>query len=1164
MVTKTMEVNTAEIKKIESVKFPDGALRIAEAFAVEAQVIGATKISHSVHATQVRDFSAKIAHVADVPPSQTTVGLALSGGGIRSATFGLGVLQALAARNKLASFDYLSTVSGGGYIGSWLSAWIHRSGLAKVQTELGKTGSLSKGSPTSAEPSEVAWLRRYSNYLAPRTALLSFDALTLIATWARNVALNAVTILGFLAALLAMPFLMVQLVRFGDSHYIVFGFAAAWFGVVFFGMAGYNLWQQGMPTTRNRNWVISTPGVIATVIVPAVLACCSTAIWLGTGEEKTSEVAIYACWFVGLSLAGMLVIWIPLDLRKSEGNRISPSEYVVLSVAGVVAFFVGVLELFLLYHGWHYMLKHTSLRQPQIMLLVLGPPMIALAFCGGTTVYIGMAGRAYFERSREWWSRLTAWLFTFGAAWAVWAVLAFFSLPLLVWTRAQLGDWIALLGTGWIGSLLTALLLKKPESTSKKVAFKVDSVLNIAATLFIAGLLLVLSALVAQSLLTISDIKPDMSNPDVSAVKPAYKVTGPGSDLAYSVTVPVIETPSFAFIVKAYLDAFAKIDGAGPIAGVLSVPAAAVLALLAMVALFSARVDVNKFSLHNMYKNRLVRCYLGASNQSARNEQPFTGLDEADDLPLAQLAQRPMQILNAALNITQGSNLAWQERKAASFIFSPVVCGYSLERTQGDSTSLEDVAQNEAGYRMTSLYGAKDNEEKGFTLGMAFATSGAALSPNMGYASRPARAFVLTLFNVRLGRWSANPARDAWESPSPTFGLIPLLQELFGYSNEKRNYVYLSDGGHFDNLGIYELVRRRCKTIVAVDAGADPERKMKDLAEAVRKCRVDLGIEIELPGLGLLEPDEKGKVSHGFTKGLIRYYPLDRSKDGVLLLIKPTLTSARDEPVDLLNYAEQNPPFPQQSTSDQFFDESQFESYRRLGAHITGHCLDAHGALLPEQTPPQKGIAQEPRNDVPALSTRFLATFFRKKNTAGQRPTPPNSGAIIDMHIGLALLTIVGLGLFAAYDQWVLDAQADFCFSRANCEAELRSLFTAAMASPRYYFAIRVLADCGYVLLYSMMFITGALVASSSPAHWKPLRLALTILFLVTASSDTIENMRQLGWLQSDFHKSIVPITQAKSWLIAASVASLMLLWILFIGRIAYERWACNVQTEKK
>lgn len=156
--------------------------------------------------------------------------------------------------------------------------------------------------------------------------------------------------------------------------------------------------------------------------------------------------------------------------------------------------------------------------------------------------------------------------------------MAFFSLPLLVWTRAQLGDWIALLGTGWIGSLLAALLFKKPEATSKKVALKIDSVLNIAATLFIAGLLLVLAALVAQSLLLLSDLKPDLSNPEVVAVKPAYEVTGPSRDLAYTVTVPASETPSFLFTVRAYLDAFAKIDGAGLVAGALTFPAAAILA----------------------------------------------------------------------------------------------------------------------------------------------------------------------------------------------------------------------------------------------------------------------------------------------------------------------------------------------------------------------------------------------------------------------------------------------------------------------------------------------------------------------------------------------------------------------------------------------------------
>ena len=116
------------------------ALRMGEALEVESQVIN---LAQPVHATvALRQMRAEAPTEAP-PAAQPMVGLALSGGGIRSATFGLGVLQALAASRKLESFDYLSTVSGGGYIGSWLSAWIHRSGLDDVQTRLGEFGSLS-------------------------------------------------------------------------------------------------------------------------------------------------------------------------------------------------------------------------------------------------------------------------------------------------------------------------------------------------------------------------------------------------------------------------------------------------------------------------------------------------------------------------------------------------------------------------------------------------------------------------------------------------------------------------------------------------------------------------------------------------------------------------------------------------------------------------------------------------------------------------------------------------------------------------------------------------------------------------------------------------------------------------------------------------------------
>ena len=152
-----------------------------------------------------------------------------------------------------------------------------------------------------------------------------------------------------------------------------------------------------------------------------------------------------------------------------------------------------------------------------------------------------------------------------------------------------------------------------------------------------------------------------------------------------------------------------------------------------------------------------------------------------------------------------------------------------------------------------------------------------------------------------------------------------------------------SDGGHFDNTAIYELVRRRCTLIVCVDAGADPERKFDDLGGAIRKCRIDFGVEITLNLEQLRGVGDTPVAVAGFAVGSIDYGP-DHAP-GHLVVIKPTLCVTRDEPADVLAYAALNADFPQQTTADQFFDESQFESYRRLGLHVGSRMLAATGGL---------------------------------------------------------------------------------------------------------------------------------------------------------------------------------------------------------------------------
>ena len=164
----------------------------------------------------------------------------------------------------------------------------------------------------------------------------------------------------------------------------------------------------------------------------------------------------------------------------------------------------------------------------------------------------------------------------------------------------------------------------------------------------------------------------------------------------------------------------------------------------------------------------------------------------------------------------------------------------------------------------------------------------------------------------------------------------PIVDEALGLTNDRSPYVYLSDGGHFENLGLYEMVLRRCHFIVVSDAGQDPECSFADLGEAVRKIRVDFGIPIDFDQMNIYprsQIDGAKERGHNCAIGRIRYSAVDGSTapDGIIVYIKPACYG--DEPRDIYEYFKRSQTFPHESTADQFFSESQFESYRMLGAY---------------------------------------------------------------------------------------------------------------------------------------------------------------------------------------------------------------------------------------
>ena len=330
-------------------------------------------------------------------------------------------------------------------------------------------------------------------------------------------------------------------------------------------------------------------------------------------------------------------------------------------------------------------------------------------------------------------------------------------------------------------------------------------------------------------------------------------------------------------------------------------------------------------------------------------------------------------VVNLTLNVTEDQKrLAWQERKAAPFTVTPLACG----------SAMLDAGPNGASRRgafVDSRYyaGVEPDQDQaapeGLTLATAMTISGAAVSPSMGYNSSPATAFLMTLFNVRLGAWLPNPAHamrlaaqtaervkglrvvaersgpaakaQAREetraqrfsaASGPRYAIAPLMDELLGRAGTESQFVYLSDGGHFENLGIYEMVRRRCRYILVSDAGCDPECAFADLGNAVRKIAIDLHVPITFERIRITARGKCGKDTVGFALARIAYPQAggDKSKHGWLLYIKPTYLE--DLPVDVRAYAAAHGDFPHETTTDQWFSESQFESYRQLGEFLAG------------------------------------------------------------------------------------------------------------------------------------------------------------------------------------------------------------------------------------
>jgi len=853
--------------------------------------------------------------------------LCLSGGGIRSAAFGLGVIEALARQqvdggethhveentagdckpkdhgkpeySLLAQFHYLSTVSGGGYIGSWLSAWRLRASFPRLWSNL-----VGRPCGPDEETATIGWLRAYSNYLTPKLGLLSGDFWAAIAICLRNMILNWLIIIPVVCIVLLI-IKLIAVFGIGVAHHPPTSWITGLFGVLWLVLQVFalRLVNRHRPTRRalDEPRGIDQRFFLWFILLPAGIAAAGF-IQLASSNSGLALLDHHGKAFVFIiaALAGAVIYalsWLLAGRRYHDYDfgywTASGLVYGLLLGVGAYAYNQAPTQGYLLFNDL-------------LLPMIFGVPWIIVSQMIAEMIFVALASyEKNSDSDREWLARAAGWYLLTALGWLIGTLLIFAGSLMAEGLVHGVDKWLAPMGG--ISGAVIAWLGKSPLSQGRgpqaKGAWPITTgvILTIAAIVFVVALIVFLSAGLDWLMFD-------------------------GTALAISLRFPGTEifTPIWWTVVLRLL---------------IGLAVTGVIALIA-----SYFVNINRFSLHALYRNRLVRAFLGAS-RPRRHPDDFTDFD-ADDNPRVhelwpekpknsgwpepdRADWRPFHVINMTLNIVSTRHLSWQERKAESFTVSPLHAGSACKA-----------------YRRTREYGAPDG---GITLGTAVAISGAAASPNMGYHSSPGITLLLALFNVRLGWWLGNPGREGDETywrEGPRFAIRPLLEETFGLTTDTKPYVYLSDGGHFENLGIYEMVRRRCRFIISVDAGADPDYGFEDLGNAQRKIALDLGVPIRFYGLTKLKKrPAEGQADIGpdcpyHAIGVIDYPTADHGGEkGYILYIKAGYHGV--EGPGVCSYAVANPTFPHQTTADQWFSESQFESYRALGFTIANQLLTA-------------------------------------------------------------------------------------------------------------------------------------------------------------------------------------------------------------------------------
>jgi hypothetical protein len=801
------------------------------------------------------------------------IGIALSGGGIRSATFNLGILQALSSLRILPRFDYLSTVSGGGYIGCCLTSLLSRRkpgprrevGASQGRdiyvidpaTESANFGTTPADFPFNAQADEqpglgdfngraqVRHLRTHGDFIIARRQLFSRDMLRAVGN-----------VLGGLFYHLLMFVLFVT------------GASALYFAVVC-AMVG-DLRPHIVPFTFSN--------YLAALVdwpLPAGIVQCP----ITRAFEIGALVTLLSLLLTGMALRRLPDRWFRVDGRSVEDQREIVSLETQFAVTAVTAALVT---------SW-FVIRSAQSGGPRPVFLMLPLGVYLGGQAAALVLHAVVAMLPTADRNDR--SRFAAvkGILNYLTAASFLVVL----LPWFIYLLPEMQIEVSA-ASSWIASLLGTSLLSRKGKPGGAAGARRET----AGAANVIGKLLGLSSSIRNALLSILVV--------------VILIGG------------VILTSSGLVMLGGRLEVT-----------LVSLSLVVGFGCLALFTVLGFLLDFNNLSLHYFYRDRLVETYLQTYAPQAGRETPGPELPLRDDgemplthvhgarldpsgAPLADcVTASPLHLIVASLNLTSSRDMTRRDRKSDHFLFSKLFCG-------SDTT----------GYVPTARYrGGRTRLARAMTISGAAASS----AMGRGTFFAEAFALTLFNARLGQWIENPRYKRGAWTGWKEGLVFWPfyLLREMLGSTDANRRLIHLSDGGHTgDNLGIVPLLRRRCAVIVACDAEADPTYSFGSLTEALRQIYIDANIKVDLETAPLRPDTATGRSPRHYAIGRIRY-PKDADHEeetGWLLVLKSSLTG--DELARIENYKQENPDFPQQSTVDQFFDDNQFESYRELGYHV--------------------------------------------------------------------------------------------------------------------------------------------------------------------------------------------------------------------------------------